>query len=29
MNKEKESRQKELDKFDHEIKKLITYMCSK
>ena len=29
MNKEKESRQKELDKFDFETKKYILYMCKK
>lgn len=29
MNKEKETRQKELSKFDYEIKKYIMYMCKK
>ena len=29
MNKEKETRQKELEKFDYEIKKYIMYMCKK
>lgn len=29
MNKEKESRQKELEKFDYETRKYIMYMCKK